>query len=85
MQFRQVPSVTSTPAATAAADRDEGSRSSQRVPRSVLSNEEVAADYENRIAFIQKQHEKMLGALHLEVDQLKRKNKGNNCMLLQKK
>ena len=74
MQFRQVPSVTSTP--------DEGSRSGSQqppvVPRSVLSNEEVAVDYENRIAFIQQQHEKMLGALHLEVDQLKRKNKGNN-------
>ena len=37
----------------------------------------VAADcYEKRIAFIQKQHEKMLAALHREVEQLKRKNKG---------
>ena len=56
------------------------SRSSQskRVLRSVqCSNEEaIAADYEQRLAFIQKQHEKMLGALHREVDQLKRKNKG---------
>ena len=42
----------------------------------ILSNEEVASDYEKRIAFIQKQHEKMLTALHREVEQLKRKNKG---------
>ena len=39
-------------------------------------DEEVASDYEKRIAFIQKQHEKMLTALHREVEQLKRKNKG---------
>lgn len=37
---------------------------------------EVVSDYENRIAFIQKQHEKLLAALHREVEQLKRKNKG---------
>ena len=41
-----------------------------------LDKEEVASDYEKRIAFIQKQHEKMLTALHREVEQLKRKNKG---------
>ena len=41
-----------------------------------LDEEVVASDYEKRIAFIQKQHEKMLTALHREVEQLKRKNKG---------
>ena len=38
--------------------------------------DEVVSDYEKRIAFIQKQHEKLLVALHREMEQLKRKNKG---------
>ena len=50
--------------------------SHDRVGGGFFSKEEVASDYEKRIAFIQKQHEKMLTALHREVEQLKRKNKG---------
>ena len=34
-------------------------------------------EYESRIAFIQKQHARMLSALHQEMELLKRKNQGN--------
>ena len=40
------------------------------------ANDELVSDYEKRIAFIQKHHEKLLLALHREMEQLKRKNKG---------
>ena len=54
-----------------------GLQPAQTSPYSLYSrNVEEVLDYEKRIAFIQKQHEKMLSALHTEVEQLKRKNKG---------
>ena len=81
MQLRQVPSgssraVTPSEATSFSSSNDEGSRSFHTIPRNIgLSNEEVAY-YEKRIAFIQKQHQKMLTALHHEVEQLKKKNQG---------
>ena len=36
----------------------------------------IQYDYESRIAFIQKQHAKMLASLHQEMEELKRKNQG---------
>ena len=45
-------------------------------------NDIDAIEYESRIAFIQKQHAKMLSALHYEMEQLKRKNQGNIFILL---
>ena len=58
--------------------RNSHQNSSNNNDGGAICHEEMsAADcYEKRIAFIQKQHEKMLAALHREVEQLKRKNKG---------
>jgi len=57
--------------------RNSHQNSSNNNDGGAICHEEMsAADcYEKRIAFIQKQHEKMLAALHREVEQLKRKNK----------
>ena len=57
--------------------RNSRQNSSNNDGGAICHEEMSAADcYEKRIAFIQKQHEKMLAALHREVEQLKRKNKG---------
>ena len=57
--------------------RNSHQNSSNNDGGAICHEEMAAADcYEKRIAFIQKQHEKMLAALHREVEQLKRKNKG---------
>ena len=57
--------------------RNSHQNSSNNNGGAICHEEMSAADcYEKRIAFIQKQHEKMLAALHREVEQLKRKNKG---------
>ena len=86
-QLCQVPSGSRAAIVQLSKGSDKGSRSSSANPvvtanSTKYSNHgfspdpEVVSDYENRIAFIQKQHEKLLAALHREVEQLKRKNKG---------
>jgi hypothetical protein len=75
LQLRQVPN-----------EENESRPASRNYGKVVIQNEglsssrsgshEAAEVLEGRIAFLTSQHEKMLSALHEEVEQLKRKNKG---------
>lgn len=56
--------------------RASSSKSVSKAPSATSYTAQEISDYESRIAFIQRQHEKMLFALHTEVEDLKRKNKG---------
>ena len=91
LQLCQVPSGSRAALVQLSKGDNKGSRSSSAntvtattTSSSLLSSnhgfspDEMVSDYENRIAFIQKQHEKLLAALHREVEQLKRKNKGSS-------
>ena len=55
---------------------EDGLKSSTRSSASTDNDKSEAKNTEARIAFLQNEHAKMLSALHNEVEQLKRKNKG---------